>query len=158
MAATFTSLEELLARLRAAARLAERVHKESLVLLLEETVRLLSKGDVRGAAGKAWTAYRSFLGLLLVSRLLPEIEREVNRMVRERGVGKAKEYVEWWIKVGFLVSSTRQELTEIVKKLVKVTGDWEIAEKRRESVHLRVFFHYGSNIAEISEKEAAEAV
>ncbi len=158
MAAVMASLKDLLARLRAAARLAERVHRENLEYFTEEARRLLSKGDVRDAAEKAWAAYKSLLGLLLVKRLLPEIEKEAERIAREKGAGKAEEYIDWWVETGLLVPSTRQRQAEIVKKLVEVTEDKEIAEKRREAVQLHTFFYHGPEIEELTEEEAAEAV
>ncbi len=158
MAAVMVSLEDLLTRLRAAARLAESVHRENLERFTEEALRLLSRGDVRDAAEKAWAAYKSLLGLLLVKRLLPEIEREAEKIAREKGAGKAREYIEWWIETGLLVPSTRQKLDKIVEQIVNATGDKEIAVKKREAALLHVFFYHGPDIAEISEKDAAEAI
>jgi len=151
-------LEDLLARLRGAARLAERLHRENLELFTREALRLLSKGDVRDAAEKAWAAYKSLLGLLVVKRLLPEIEEEAKRIAEKKGAEKAEEYIEWWIEQGLLVPSTRQKLDKIVEEIVKATRDREIAEKKREAAHLHVFFYHGPDIAEISEKDAAEAI
>ncbi len=158
MAAVAVSLEELLTKLRAAAEVAERVHRENLLLFTEEALRLLGKGDVRDAAEKAWAAYKSLLGLLVAKKLLPVIEEEAKRIAEKKGAEKAEEYIEWWVTQGLLIPSTRQKLAEIVKRLVEITGDKEIAEKRLEAAHLHVFFYHGPDIAEISEEEAAEAV
>jgi len=158
VAAVMVSLEDLLARLRAAARLAERLHRENLERFTQEALRLLSRGDVRDAAEKAWAAYKSLLGLLLVRRLLPEIEGEAERIAGEKGAEKAREYIEWWIETGLLVPSTRQKLAEITRRLVDATGDKEIAEKRREAVLLHLYFYHGPDIAEITEEEAAETI
>ena len=158
MAAVAVSLGELLARLGAAAEVAWRVHRENLLLFAEEALRLLSRGDVRDAAGKAWAAYRSLLGLLVAKRLLPRIEEEAKEIAEKKGVEKAGEYIEWWITQGLLIPSTRQKLDTIVEEVVKATGDREIAEKKREAAHLHVFFYHGPDIAEMSEKDAAEAI
>ena len=134
------------------------MHRENLERFAEKAIRLLSKGDVRDAAEKAWAAYKSLLGLLLAKRLLPEIEEEVKRIAEEKGVEKAGEHVEWWIEQGLLVPSTRQKPDKIVEQIVNATGDREIAVKKREAAHLHVFSYYGLDIAEISEKDVAEAV
>ena len=144
--------------LRAAGEVAGRVHRENLELFTREALRLLSRGDVRDAAEKAWAAYKSLLGLLVARRLLPEIKREAERIAREKGLGKAGEYIEWWIEQGLLIPSTRQKLAEIVKKLVEATGDKEIAQMRRLAVQLHTFFYHGPEIEELTEEEAAEAV
>ncbi len=60
MATVTVSLEELLARLRAAARLAERLHMENLEQFIEEARRLLSRGDVRDAARKRGQPTRAY--------------------------------------------------------------------------------------------------
>ncbi|WP_048061440.1 PaREP1 family protein [Hyperthermus butylicus] len=65
MAAVAVSLEELFPRFRTAARLAERVHQEDLMLFTEEAHRLLLQGDVRDATEKAWAAYKSLVGLII---------------------------------------------------------------------------------------------
>lgn len=156
MAAVTVSLEQLLARLRAAAEVAENMHRENLLLFTEDAMKLLAKGDVRDAAEKTWAAYKSFLGLLVAKKLLPVVEKEAVRIAEKKGLGKAEEYVEWWIKQGLLIPSTRQRIAEIVKKLVDITGDREIAEKRAEAVLLHIFFYHGPDIAEIDEEEAAD--
>lgn len=158
MATVAVSLEDLLARLRIAAEVAERVHRENLRLFTEEALRLLSRGDVRDAAEKAWAAYKSLLGLLVTKKLLPVVEEEAKRIAEEKGMVKAEEYIEWWIEQGLLIPSTRQKIAEIVKRLVETIGDKEITEKRIHAAHLHVFFYHGPDIAEISEEEAAEAV
>jgi len=89
VSAVVVSLEGLLARLDAAARVAERVHRESLELFTEEALRLLSRGDVRDAAEKAWVAYKSLLGLLAARRLLPSIGEEAERIAGEKGLEEA---------------------------------------------------------------------
>ncbi len=158
VAAVAVSLEELLARLRTAAEVAERVHRENLLLFAEEALRLLSKGDVRDAAEKAWAAYKSLLGLLIAKKLLPVIEEEAKKIAEKKGAEKAREYIEWWIEQGFLIPSTRQKLDTIVEMVAEATGDREIVAKEREAAHLHVFFYHGPDIAEMSEKRAAEAV
>ena len=151
-------LEELLLRLGAAAEVAERVHRERLVEFAEEALRLLMKDDVRGAAERTWMVFRSLLGLLVVKRLLPVIESEVRRVAAEEGAEKARKLVEWWVKQGLLVPSTRRELDNVVDEVVKVTGDREVAEKRLLAAHLRVFYRHGPDIACIGEGTAAEMV
>ena len=158
MAAVAVPLEELIGRLRAAARLAERVHRENLELFTEEALRLLARGDVRDAAEKAWAAYKSLLGLLAARKLLPVIEEEARRIAEEKGAERAAKYIEWWIEQGLLVPSTRQKMAEIARKLVEVTRDREIAEKRRLAVQLHTFFYHGPEIEQLTEEEAAEAV
>jgi hypothetical protein len=158
MTAIVAPLESLVEKLKAAASIAERVHRGNLELFTREALRLLSKGDVRDAAEKAWAAYKSLLGLLVVRRLLPEIEGEAERIAKEKGLEKAGEYIEWWIEQGLLIPSTGQKLAEIVKKLVEVTGDREIAEKRMLAALLHIFFYHGPDITEVSEEEAAKAV
>ncbi len=158
VAAVAVSLEELLARLRAAAEVAGRVHHENLLLFTEEALRLLSKDDVRDAAEKAWAAYKSLLGLLVAKKLLPVIEEEAKRIAEKKGAEKAGEYIEWWITQGLLIPSTRQKLDTIVEKVVEATSDREIAERRAQAALLHVFFYHGPDIAEISEKTAAEII
>ena len=158
MAAVAVSLEDLLTRLRAAAKLAEGVHRENLELFTGEAKRLLSKGDVRDAAEKAWAAYKSLLGLLVTRKLLPVIEEEAKRIAEKKGAEKAGEYIEWWIEQGLLIPSARQKLDKIVERIVKATGDKEIAEKRTQAALLHVFFYHGPDIAEISEKAVAETI
>ncbi len=158
MAAVAASLDELLAKLKATAEVVERVHRENLKLFTEEALRLLSKGDVRDAAEKAWAAYKSLLGLLAARKLLPAIEEEAKRIAERKGVEEARKYVEWWVEQGLLIPSARHKLDSIVEEVVKVTGDREIAVKKREAAHLHVFFYHGPDIAEMSEKDAAEAV
>ncbi len=158
MATVTVSLEELLARLRAAARLAERLHRENLELFTEEARRLLSRGDVRDAAEKAWAAYKSLLGLILATRGLPLIEERIRRIWEREGAARAEKLLEWWSGTGLLVPSARQKLDAIVDLAVEATGDKEIAAKLHVAALLHVFFHHGPDIAVVSERRAAEAV
>ncbi len=152
------SLEDLLSKLRVAAKLAEKVHRENLEYFTEEARRLLSKGDVRDAAEKAWAAYKSLLGLILAKRGLPLIEERIKKTWEQKGAAKAEKELEWWVETGLLVPSARQKLDTIVDLAVEATGDKEIAVKKREAAHLHVFFYHGPDIAEMSEKDAAEAI
>ena len=54
--------------------------------------------------------------------------------------------------------STRHKLDKIVEKIVEITSDREIAVKKREAAHLHVYLYHGPDIAEISEKDAADAI
>ena len=152
------AVAELLAKLKAAAEVVERVHRENLKLFTEEALRLLSRGDVRDAAEKAWAAYKSLLGLLVAKKLLPTIEEEAKRIAERKGVEEARKYVEWWITQGLLIPSTRQRLAEIARRLAEVTGDREIAERRAQAAILHVLFYHGPEIAEVSEEEASEMI
>ncbi len=153
-----TSIEDLLARLHAASENAARIHVENLKLFVREAQTLLKKGDVRDAAEKAWAAYKSLLGLLLSTVVLPRIEEEVKKIWSLRGPREAKDYVEWWSKTGLLVPSARQKLDKIVDLVVEVTRDKEIKTMKAIAAILHVFFYHGPDIAEISEKEAAETI
>jgi len=155
LAAVTTTLEGLLARLRAAAELAERLHRENLELFTREALGLLAQGDVRDAAEKAWAAYKSLLGLILATRGLPLIEEKIRKTLEQRGPARAEKELEWWIRTGLLVPSTRQKLDNIVDMAVEATGDREIAVMLHIAVLLHIFFYHGPEIAGISKKRAA---
>ena len=156
--AAAVSLEALLDRLRAAAVLAERLHRENLQLFIDEALELLVRGDVRDAAEKAWAAYKSLLGLVLATRGLPLIEGRIRRAAEQKGAPAAQRELEWWIRTGLLVPSTRQKLEEISRLAAEALGDREVYDRLVEAVTLHLWFYHGPEIVPLAESRVAEMV
>ena len=152
------SLEELLTRLRAAAKLAERLHRGNLEQFAEEALRLLERGDVRDAAEKAWAAYKSLLGLILATRGLSLIEERVRKAWEQRSPASAEKELEWWAQTGLLVPSARPKLEQIARLAAEAVGDREIYERLVEAVVLHLWFYHGPDIVPLSEEAVKERI
>ena len=152
------SLRGLLARLRMAARLAEKVSKDNLELFTEEALGLVSRGDIRDAAEKAWAAYKALLGLILATRGIRLIEERIRRTWEQRGPEKAEKELEWWIQTGFLVPSARQKLGEVARLAAEAVNDKEIYQGLAEAILLHLWFYHGPDTVPLTEEGAKERI
>jgi len=158
VAAVAVSLEDLFSRLQGAARLAEKVHRENFKLFVEEAQRLLSQGDVRDAAEKAWAAYKSLLGFILATRGLGEIETRIQRTWEKKGPEKALEEARWWSETGLLVPSAKGKLERIIELLVEATGDKELDRLLDTALNLHLWFYHGPDIVPLSEDKVRQRI